>query len=113
MNYKEEFLKSINKIAEKELYKVDIYQEYLEVLHSQDEEIERLNNLLKETSQMASKETVKSITLKGENEELKDKLLSIENERDILKSKLSDTKADIHYLLEKGENIYIRNKYKR
>lgn len=46
-------------------------------------------------------------------EELRDKILEIENERDILKSKLSETKADIHYLLENGESIYIRNKYIR
>ena len=48
-----------------------------------------------------------------ENEQLNDKILTLENERDILKSKLSETKADIHYLLENGETIYIRNKYIR
>ena len=34
------------------------------------EEIERLNNLLKETSQTLSKQTTKAITLKSENERL-------------------------------------------
>ena len=49
-----------------------------------------------------------------EIEELKDKIVSIETERDIFKSKLSETKADIKYLLEYGEgNGYIRNKYTR
>lgn len=48
MNYKEEFLKSINKIAEKEIYKVNINQHYLEVLESQDKEIERLKKELQE-----------------------------------------------------------------
>lgn len=46
MNYKENFLKSINKIAEKEIDKVNINQNYLEVLESQDKEIERLNNII-------------------------------------------------------------------
>ena len=46
-------------------------------------------------------------------EKYKDIILDLENERDILKSKLSETKADIHYLLENGESIYIRNKYIR
>ena len=35
------------------------------------EEIERLNNLLKETSQTLSEQTTKAITLKSENERLK------------------------------------------
>ena len=48
MNYKEKFLKSINKIAEKEIYKVNINQHYLEVLESQDKEIEKLNNIINE-----------------------------------------------------------------
>ena len=47
MNYKEKFLKSINKIAEKEIDKVNINQHYLEVLESQDKEIERLNSIIK------------------------------------------------------------------
>ena len=34
------------------------------------EEIERLNNLLKETSQILSEQTTKAITLKSENERL-------------------------------------------
>lgn len=42
---------------------------------------------------------------------LEEKVLTLENERDILKSKLSETKADIKYILENGESIYIRNKY--
>lgn len=46
-------------------------------------------------------------------EKYKDIVLDLENERDILRSKLSETKADIHYLLENGESIYIRNKYIR
>ena len=46
-------------------------------------------------------------------EKYKDIILDLENERDILKSKLSETKADLHYLLENGESIYIRNKYIR
>ena len=46
-------------------------------------------------------------------EKYKDIILDLETERDILKSKLSETKADIHYLLENGESIYIRNKYIR
>lgn len=47
-------------------------------------------------------------------EKYKDIVLDLENERDILKSKLSETKADIKYLLENGEgNGYIRNKYIR
>lgn len=46
-------------------------------------------------------------------EKYEDIILDLENERDILKSKLSETKADIHYLLENGESIYIRNKYIR
>ena len=46
-------------------------------------------------------------------EKYKDIVLDLENERDILKSKLSETKADIHYLLENGESIYIKNKYIR
>ena len=48
-----------------------------------------------------------------EIEQLNDKILTLETERDVLKSKLSETKADIHYLLENGESIYIRNKYIR
>ena len=44
---------------------------------------------------------------------LEEKVLTLENERDILKSKLSETKADIKYILENGESIYIRNKYIR
>ena len=48
-----------------------------------------------------------------EIEKYKDDILDLENERDILKSKLSETKADIHYLLENGESIYIKNKYIR
>ena len=49
-----------------------------------------------------------------EIEELKDKIISLENERDILTSNLSETKADIKYLLENGEaNGYIRKKYTR
>jgi len=48
-----------------------------------------------------------------EIEQLNDIILTLENERDILKSKLSESKADIHYLLENGESIYIRNKYIR
>lgn len=50
------------------------------------------------------------ISSREEVERLNDKIIELENERDILKSKLSETKADIHYLLEKGENIYIRRK---
>lgn len=46
-------------------------------------------------------------------EKYKDIVLDLENERDILKSKLSETKADIHYLLENGESNYIKNKYIR
>lgn len=47
-------------------------------------------------------------------EKYKDIVLDLENERDILKSKLSETKADIKYLLENDEgNGYIRNKYLR
>ena len=48
-----------------------------------------------------------------EIERLNDIIIELENERDILKSKLSETKADIHYLLENGESIYIMNKYIR
>jgi len=52
--------------------------------------------------------------LTNERNEQIDKILALENERDILKSKLSETKADIKYLLEHGEgNGYIRNKYIR
>ena len=47
-------------------------------------------------------------------EKYKDIVLDLENERDILKSKLFEIKADIKYLLEYGEgNGYIRNKYIR
>ena len=53
------------------------------------------------------------ITSREQIEKYKDIVLDLENERDILKSKLSETKADIHYLLENGESIYIRNKYIR
>ena len=38
-------------------------------------------------------------------EKYKDIVLALENERDILKSKLSETKADIHYLLEKSRKV--------
>ena len=48
MNYKEEFLKSINKIAEKEIDKVDINQHYLEVLESQDKEIKEKDKVINE-----------------------------------------------------------------
>ena len=41
-----------------------------EFLKEKDEEIERLNNLLKETSQTLSEQTTKAITLKSENERL-------------------------------------------
>ena len=51
--------------------------------------------------------------LKEETERLNNIILTLENERDILKSKLSDIKADIHYLLKNGESVYIRNKYIR
>lgn len=47
-------------------------------------------------------------------EKYKDIVLDLETERDALKSKLLETKADIKYLLEYGEgNGYIRNKYIR
>ena len=42
----------------------------LEPLNEIDKEIERLNNLLKETSQTLSKQTTKAITLKSENKRL-------------------------------------------
>ena len=48
-----------------------------------------------------------------EIERLNDIIIELETERDVLKSKLSETKADIHYLLENGESIYMRNKYIR
>ena len=49
-----------------------------------------------------------------EIEELRDKILELETERDVLKSKLLETKADIKYLLRFGEgNGYIRKKYSR
>jgi predicted RNase H-like nuclease (RuvC/YqgF family) len=51
--------------------------------------------------------------LNKENEELKDENLSLETKIDILVSKLSEIKADIKYILENGESIYIRNKYIR
>lgn len=70
MNYKEKFLETINKMSENEIYKVNINKQYLEVLESQDKEIERLNNLLKETSQTLSEQTTKAITLKSENKRL-------------------------------------------
>lgn len=45
--------------------------EYVDkMLKKQDKEIERLNNLLKETSQTLSKQTIKAITLKSENKRL-------------------------------------------
>lgn len=54
------------------------------------------------------------ITSREQIEKYKDIVLDLENERDILRSKLSETKADIKYLLEYGEgNGYIRNKYLR
>lgn len=40
------------------------------ILEKKEEEIERLNNLLKETSQTLSEQTTKAITLKSENERL-------------------------------------------
>ena len=43
----------------------------------------------------------------------KDAILDLETERDILKSKLSETKADIKYLIEYGVTPYIKNKYIR
>ena len=48
MNYKEEFLKSINEIAEKEIDKVNINQHYLEVLESQDKEIKEKDKVINE-----------------------------------------------------------------
>lgn len=52
--------------------------------------------------------------LTNERNEQIDKILVLENERDILISKLSEIKANIKYLLEHGEgNGYIRNKYIR
>ncbi len=57
MNYKEKFLKSINKIAEKEIDKVNINQHYLEVLESQDKEIERLNNIINKAIEYIEKNT--------------------------------------------------------
>lgn len=52
--------------------------------------------------------------LQKEIERLNNIRIALENERDVLKSTLSDTKADIKYLLTNGEgNGYIRNKYLR
>ena len=47
------------------------------------------------------------------NTKYSEEIMDLQNERDILKSKLSETKADICYLLKNGESIYIRNKYIR
>ena len=61
------------------------------------------------------KETLINILIESREqiEKYEDIILDLENERDILKSKLSETKADIHYLLKNGESFYIRNKYIR
>ena len=61
MNYRENFLKSINKIAEKEIDKVNINQHYLEVLESQDKEIEKLNNIINELEHYLKLEKWKSV----------------------------------------------------
>ena len=54
-----------------------------EMLKKQDKEIERLNNLLKETSQTLSEQTTKAITLKSENERLNNELKSLQDSYDI------------------------------
>lgn len=49
-----------------------------------------------------------------EIEELKDKILTLENERDLLKSILSEAKADIKYILKNGdESGWLKKKYFR
>ena len=84
------------------------------------EEIEGLNNVINELEKyilmmktFTSELMELNIKYSEQIEKYKDDILSLENERDILKSKLSETKADIHYLLENGESIYIKNKYIR
>ena len=57
MNYKEIFLKSINKTAEREIDKVIINQYYLDVLESQDKEIARLKNIIKQIYEIFEKGT--------------------------------------------------------
>ena len=55
-----------------------------------------------------------NIKYSEEIEELRDKIISLETEKDVLISKLYEIKADIKYLLEYGEgNGYIRDKYLR
>lgn len=92
----------------------------IKILVASRKEVEKLQNRNKERKQEI--ERLKddneylnevNIELSIEKNRLNDIIIELENERDILKSKLSETKADIHYLLEKGENIYIRRKYKR
>ena len=75
-------------------------------------EIKVMNN--DEIRDFCIKKDLKIFELEQEIERLNNIILDLENERDILKSKLSETKADIKYLLENGEgNGYIRNKYIR
>lgn len=71
-------------------------------------------NKLNEKQISNEKEMLNNLDKDKEIEKLKDKIISLETERDVLKSTLSETKADIKYLLQSGEgNGYIRNKYLR
>ena len=71
-------------------------------------------DMMRKHYETVPKETLINILIASREqiEKYEDSILDLENERDILKSKLSETKADIKYLLEYGEgNGYIRSKY--
>ena len=73
-------------------------------------------DMMRKHYETVPKETLINILIASREqiEKYEDIILDLENEIDILKSKLSETKADIKYLLENGEgNGYIRNKYTR
>lgn len=73
-------------------------------------------DMMRKHYETVPKETLINILIASREQvdKYKDIILDLENERDVLKSKLSETKADVKYLLEYGEgNGYIRNKYLR
>ena len=82
--------------------------EYVDkMLKKQDKEIERLNNLLKETSQTLSEQTTKAITLKSENERLNNKLKDIKSQLDYLEtySSKEDVFEDMKRRLDRIDKI--------
>ena len=77
-------------------------------LDEREQEIERLNNLLKKTSQTLSEQTTKAITLKSENERLKNvikRITEINNQKikiinDIMEYMNTNVNDNINHIYE-------------